>query len=210
MICKYKKIELKLEWVLDLDISYMRYNRKSIFETFFENRSSLILQYNNGDITKRELIEGNYEIVRRMNTNPFIKVDSYEKGMYNYQYYNVMAKYCTSLAKEIRDTNRHNRTNKINKQYVYYLNKGNQYYHEKDKSALSVLKVIDFQSVEAYYVKCTSKFLKDKLFEIVLLDYKEAIFHSKAEWFLDILKEEGVFIEGMKPSVIDSYINETY
>ena len=115
-----------------------------------------------------------------------------------------MAKYFTTLAKEIRNTKKHQ------KYYVYYLNKGNNYYHQKDKSALDILKIIEFKGVEAYFVKCESRLLRDKLFEIVLLDYKEAIFHSKANWFLDILREEGVFIEGMKPSLIDSYINAKY
>jgi hypothetical protein len=187
-----------------LDISINRYRRKSIFETFFEHRSSLIIQYKNGDITKREFLEGNYEIVRRMNMKPFLKIDSFEKGMYNYQYYNVMAKYFTSLAKEIRNTKKHQ------KYYLYYLNKGNNYYHEKDKAALNLLRFLEFKGVEAYFVKCASKSLQDKLFEVVLLDYKEAIFHSKANWFLEILREEGVFIEGIKPSLIDEYINEKY
>lgn len=175
-----------------------------MFERFFADRSSLIVQYANGDITKREFIQNNYNIVTNMNIKPFLKIDSFEKGMYNYQYYNVMAKYFTTLAKEIRNTKKHQRY------YVYYLNKGNNFYHEKDKSAVSLLKFIEFKNVEAYFVKCKSKFLQDKLFEVVLLDYKEAIFHSKAEWFLDILRDEGVFIEGMKPSLIDEYINETY
>ncbi|MDD2447087.1 MAG: hypothetical protein PHY91_05320 [Tissierellia bacterium] len=187
-----------------MDVTTRGYRRRSIFKSFFENRSSLILQFNNGDISKREFIEGNYEIVRRMNVKPFIKVDSFEKGMYNYQYYNVMAKYFTTMSKEIRNTKKHQ------KYYVYYLNKGNNYYHQKDKSALDILRVIDFKGVEAYFVNCESKLLRNKLFEIVLLDYKEAIFHSKADWFLDILREEGVFIEGMKPSLIDDYINEKY
>ena len=55
-----------------------------------------------------------------------------------------------------------------------------------------------------------SRNLKNKLYEIVLLDYKEAIFHSKALWLLDILREEGVFIEEKKMSLIDGYINEKY
>ncbi len=175
-----------------------------MFDSFFADRSSLIVQFKNGDITKREFIENNYDIVTKMNIKPFLKIDSFEKGMYNYQYYNVMAKYYTTMAKEIRNTKKHQ------KYYVFYLNKGNHYYHEKDKAALGLIKFIEFKNVEAYYVKVKSKALQDKLFEVVLKDYKEAIFHSKAQWFLDILKEEGVFIEGMKPSLIDEYINEKY
>ena len=64
--------------------------------------------------------------------------------------------------------------------------------------------------MEAYFIKVESKYLKDKLYEIVLLDYDEAIFHSKSLWLLNILKEKGVFIEGKKKSLIDEYINERY
>ncbi|MBC8588728.1 DUF6648 family protein [Paratissierella segnis] len=180
------------------------FKKKGLFETFFENRSSLIIQYQNGDLTKREFLEYNYDIVRKSNLKPFLKVDSYEKGMYNYQYYNVLAKYYTMLAKEIKNTKKHQ------KYYVYYLNKGNNYYHEKDKAALDLLRFLEFKGIEAYYVKVKSRVLKDKLYEIVLLDYKEAIFHSKAQWLLDILKDEGVFIDGKKTSLIDGYINAKY
>ncbi|NLY44376.1 MAG: hypothetical protein GX053_00040 [Tissierella sp.] len=180
------------------------YRRKSVFERFFDNRSSLILQFGNGDLSKREFLEQNFDLVRKSNLKPFLRVDTYEKGMFNYQYYNVLAKYYTKLAKEIKNTRKHQ------KYYSYYLNKGNNYYHEKDKAALSLLKFLEFRGVEAYFVKMESKFLRDKLYEIVLLDYKEAIFHSKALWLLDILREEKVFIEEKKVSLIDGYINETY
>ncbi|MDY0235159.1 MAG: hypothetical protein RBR71_03990 [Gudongella sp.] len=180
------------------------HKKKGLFETFFENRSALILQYENRDITKREFLEYNYDFVTSMNVKPFLKVDSYEKGMYNYQYYNVLAKYFRMLSMEIKNVKKHQR------QYVHYLNKGNNFYNEKDKSALAVLKLIEFKGVESYFVKCESKLLKDKLYEIVLLEYKEAIFHSKAIWLLDILKSEEVFSDKRRISIIDEYINATY
>jgi hypothetical protein len=180
------------------------HSKKSLFEQFFDNRSSLILQFGNGDLSKKEFLEQNFDLVRKTNLRPFLRVDTYEKGMFNYQYYNVLAKYYTTLAKDIKNTKKHQ------KYYNYYFNKGNNYYHEKDKAALNILKLIEFKGVEAYFVKVESKFLSDKLYEIVLLDYKEAIFHSKALWLLDILREEKVFIEGKKVSLIDEYINETY
>ncbi len=175
-----------------------------MFETFFDNRSSLIVQFKNGDITKKEFLEYNFDFVQKMNVKPFLKVDSYEKGMYNYQYYNVLAKYYTMLAKDVKKTKKHQ------KYYPYYLNKGNNYYHEKDRATLNLLRYLEFQNVEAYFIKVQSRFLQDKLYEIVLLNYKEAIFHSKAIWLLDVLKEEGVFKEGKKVSLIDEYINEKY
>lgn len=174
------------------------------FETFFHRRSSLIVEFERGNITKRQFLEYNYDLVMRMNFKPFLRIDSYEMGMFNYQYYNVLAKYFTMLAKEVKNTRKHQ------KYYNYYLNKGNNYYHEKDKATLNLLKFLEFEDIEAYFVSLNSKSLDDKLFEIVLLNYKEAIFHSKAIWLLDILKEEGIFIEEKKLSLIDGYINETY
>ncbi|WP_317845471.1 DUF6648 family protein [Schnuerera sp. xch1] len=182
----------------------MQYKDKGIFETFFENRSSLIIQYANGDISKKEFLEYNFDFVQDMNVKPFDRIDSYEKGMYNYQYYNVLAKYYTMLAKDIR------RSGKYNKYYTHYKEMGDEYYHQKDKSTFQLLKYLDFKDVEAYFIEVESKYLKDKLYEIVLLDYKEAIFHSKSLWLLEILKKEGVFIEGKKRSLIDDYINERY
>lgn len=196
----YNKRKLELEWVYILN----SYKKKGIFETFFDNRSSLIVQFKNGDISKKEFLEYNFECVRKMSVKPFLKIDSYEKGMYNYQYYNVLAKYFTMLAKEIKNTKKHQRY------YSYYLNKGNNYYHEKDKAALSLMRFLEFEGVEAYFIEVQSRLLNDKLYEVVLVNYKEAIFHSKAIWLLDILREEGVFSEEKRKSIIDEYINETY
>lgn len=180
------------------------YKKEGIFDKFFDQRSYIIVQFSNGDITKRQFLEYNYDLVRKTSIKPFLKIDSYEKGMFNYQYYNVLAKYYNMLAKETKNTRRHKRY------YNYYFNKGNNYYQEKDKAALSLLEFLEFKKIEAYYIEVNSKFLNNKLYEIVLLDYEEAIFHSKAKWLLDVLRDENVFIENKKESLIDSYINEPY
>ena len=39
---------------------------------------------------------------------------------------------------------------------------------------------------------------------------RDILYDSKAIWLLDILKEEGVFSDKRRISVIDEYINETY
>lgn len=181
---------------------YTRNN--GIFETFFNNRSTLIIQFREGEITKKQFLEQNYDLVRKMNLKPFLRIDNYEMGMYNYQYYNVLAKYFTMLANDVKDTRKHQRY------YNYYLNKGNNYYHEKDKAALDILEFLEYKGIEAYFINMESKSLNGKLFEIVLLDYKEAIFHSKSTLLLKKLKENKVFKEGQKRSIIDGYINETY
>lgn len=180
-------------------------NRTSrTFESFFQMRSTLICKFSEGEITKRQFLEYNYDLVKRTHIKPFLRIDSYEMGMYNYQYYNVLAKYYKMLANEVKNTKKHA------KYYNYYLNKGNNYYHEKDKSTLKLLEFLDFKGVEAYFVNVNSRSLQDELYEIVLLNYEEAIFHSKALWLLEILNEKKVFHKGLKDSLIDGYINEKY
>ncbi|EFI42328.1 DUF6648 family protein [Peptoniphilus sp. oral taxon 386] len=178
--------------------------KKGLFEKFFEHRSFLIMQYTNGDITKREFLQYNYDYFLSINAKPFLKLDSYEKGMYNYQYYNGMAKYYRMLANEVRNTKKHA------KYYNYYLNMGNKYYHEKDECVLSILKIQNFENINSYYIKCNSNSLKNNLYEIVLEDKKEAIFHSKAKWLLDVLRENEVFHDDVRISLIENYINEKY
>lgn len=180
------------------------HRRKTIFERFFENRSALIQLYNNNDITKREFLEMNFDFIRRMQLKPFTKVDSFEKGMYNYQYFNSMAKYYKMLAKELKDS-RH-----FKKYQNVYLNKCNHYYHEKDLASLRLMQHLNFDGVVAYFIDTNSEALKGKLYEIVLENHKEAIFHSKSNWLLERLKEEGVFLEHKQKSLIADYINERY
>ncbi|WP_073183372.1 DUF6648 family protein [Anaerosphaera aminiphila] len=175
-----------------------------MFEDFFEHRSFLINKYSNGNITKREFLKYNYDYFISVNARPFLKIDSYEKGLFNYQYYNGMAKYYKMLAKEVKNTKKHSRY------YNYYLNLGNKYYDGKDESALAILKLQDFEDVQSYFIKCDSDYLKDSLYEIVLENKTEAIFHSKAEWLLKILKEKKVFDSDVKTSLIEEYINEKY
>ncbi|MTI47017.1 MAG: hypothetical protein FH761_04215 [Firmicutes bacterium] len=181
-----------------------RLKKKNIFDKFFENRDSLIIQYRNGDMTKREFLQLNFDFIQQMRVKPFSKIDSYEKGMYNYQYYNVLAKYYTMLGVDMKRQGKHYNY------FKHHLNKAHYYYNEKDKSTLKLLRHLEFENVEAYFIKVESKRLKDKLYEIVLKDYEFAIFHSKSNWLLKILKEEGVFISGKKKSLIDGYINEKY
>ncbi len=178
--------------------------RRGLFEDFFEHRSYLIMQYNNKDITKREFIERNFNYFNTPNSRPFLKVDSYEKGMYNYQYYNGLAKYYRMLAKEIRFDKSLRRT------YNDYLNLSNKYYNEKDQATLQILNLQEFQNCEAYFIKMESEKLKNKLYEIVLNDKKEAILHSKAPWLLKIIRDNGIFSENLRNSLISDYINERY
>lgn len=75
------------------------------FEQFLKNRESLIEQYAKGDLTKEEFIEANYRCINSLDIKPFQKIDNVKKAIYNYQYYNVLAKY---YQKKAHDLNRNN------------------------------------------------------------------------------------------------------
>lgn len=139
-----------------------------------------------------------------MNLAPFIRINSYEKGIYNYQYYNTLAKYYKLLADEERPGKRQKR--KVNT----YRNKCDHYYKLKDMSSLKLLEFLDYKNIRAYFIKTESQKLKYQLFEIVLCDYDKAIFHSMSTKLLDKLRQAGVFDEEIKKSAIADYINETY
>ena len=125
-----------------------------------------------------------------LNIKPFRKIDSVEKGLFNYQYYNALAKDAMTVA------GRHD-------------SEAGFYYREKDKATLSILRLLDYQNVSAYYIKVRSSYLKGKIYEIVLKDYN-TIMHSKNNFILESLKQAGVFLEGMRISIIDGYINQKY
>lgn len=178
---------------------------ENVFDKFFAHRNSLIVQFRNGDITKREFIEEHYHFIQKLKLQPFKnKIDSFEKGIYNYQYYNMIAKYCYMKSKDRKLVEKHPQVARK------YGHKAGYYYHQKDWSTLKLLEHLDFQNVKAYFIKVKSRALKHKLYEIVLYDFEDVILHSKSEYMLDRLRDEGVFEEEMKKSLIDTYINQKY
>lgn len=178
---------------------------ENVFDKFFTHRDYLIIQFTNGDISKREFIEMHYDFIQSMQLKPFKNgIDSFEKGVYNYQYYNMLAKYCYMKAKDRRLIEKHPKVARD------FYEKGNYYYYQKDKSTLKLLEHLGFENVEAYFIKANSKSLKNKLYEIVLKDYDSIILHSKSKYMLKRLREERVFKEGIRKSLIDGYINTKY
>lgn len=168
-------------------------------QKYFVYRQSLIDQYIKGDMTKREYLDRNFDAVLALNIKPFKNVDSVDKGLFNYQYYNAMAKDARmdSYGYDDREMSR-------------LLNeKSNYYYSQKDRATLKVLELKDFNGVRGYFIKVRSKGLKNKLIEIVLDDYN-MILHSTSDAILNRLKAENVFEDGVKRSLIDNYINQRY
>lgn len=169
-------------------------------QKYFKYRQSLIDQYIKGDMTKKEYLQKNYEAVVYGNIGPFTNMDTVEKALFNYQYYNALAK--------------EQKTISTTKDMEYELKqdsleRSNYYYHKKDKATLAVLRMLDYRGTEAYFVKVQSKYLKGKLFEIVI-EEEDIILHSTSSLVLKCLREEGVFTEGSRKSLIDDYVNHRY
>ena len=59
-------------------------------QKYFKYRQSLIDQYTKGDMTKREYLRKNYEAVVYGDIGPFRNMDTVEKALFNYQYYNAL------------------------------------------------------------------------------------------------------------------------
>ncbi len=156
-------------------------------QEYFNYRQALIEQYLKGDMTKREYLAQNFQAVLNLKDKPFKNVDSVDKGLFNYQFYNAMAKQAKSESQ-----------NYYNREIANsYIDKSNYYYGLKDKSTLKILELSDYQNTEAYFIKVKSKALKNKLFEIILHD-KNMILHSTSKVVLNKLKNEHVFIETTK------------
>ena len=165
-------------------------------QQYFNYRQALIDQYVKGDMTKREYLDRNLDAVLSLNIKPFRNVDTLDKALFNYQYYNAMAKDCKMCAYG---------------DYEYsFAEKMDHYYYQKDKATMRALQLIDYAGVSSYYISVRSKELKNKLFEIVLLDHNNMILHSTNEAIKNRLIEEGVFERCTKKSLIDYYINHKY
>lgn len=169
-------------------------------QKYFRYRQGLIDQYVKGDMSKREYLQANYDAVIYNDIKPFKNIDTIEKGLYNYQYYNALAKQMKFISTEY-----HTDLEMKND----YIEKSNYYYYKKDKATISVLKLIHFKGITSYFVKVKSKLLKGKLIEMVIED-NDMILHSTNTTILNLLREEGVFEEESKESLIDEYVNQKY
>ncbi|MDO5387645.1 MAG: hypothetical protein Q4F63_00255 [Clostridia bacterium] len=168
-------------------------------QKYFNYRQSLIDQYVKGDLTKKEYLDKNFDAVLSIKNEPFKRIDSVEKGLFNYQFFNAMAKDAFMEAKRFS-----------HKDFCYiYTEQVDYYYGRKDNATMKILELLDFREIEAYFIKVKSRELKNKLFEIILKD-TGVILHSTSETILVRLKEENCFSEGIRKSVIDGYINNKY
>lgn len=170
-------------------------------EVFFKKRNDLISELSQGKIDKISFLEKNYELIQNLNMKPLLNISSLEEGMYNYQYYNILAKFFKQKS-QLYSNNK-----KKQKKYNENLMKSNNYYAEKDKYLFRMIDFLDKDSSEAYFIDMNSKRLNNSLFEIVVKDVEFAIFHSMNEKILEKLYEKNIFVNETRISKIDDYVN---
>lgn len=170
-------------------------------EVFFKKRNDLISELSQGKIDKISFLEKNYELIQNLNMKPLLNISSLEEGMYNYQYYNILAKFFKQKS-QLYSNNK-----KKQKKYNENLMKSNNYYAEKDKYLFKMIDFLDKDSSEAYFIDMNSKRLNSSLFEIVVKDVEFAIFHSMNEKILEKLNEKNIFVNETRISKIDDYVN---
>lgn len=169
-------------------------------EEFIKNRQNLIKKLDNKELSKIDFIEENYGLIQKLNMKPLLDISSIEEGIYNYQYYNI-------LAKVFKQRAIYSSGKKKEKKYNENIQKSNNYYDQKDIQLKKLLEFVNFNEVESYYIKMHSKRLNKNIFEIVLKNVEMAIFHSMNQDILEILKKNNAFTDEIKDSKISEYIN---
>ncbi len=177
-------------------------NTDKLIEEFFKNRDFLIDEFESKKIDKTLFIEKNYEFIINLNLKPFEEDMDYRKCIYNYQYYNIFAKYRNLEAKDIEF---------FDKKEAERLRGDEEYYYKlKDEVTLLFLELIHYKNVSAYFLNTNSNRLDGKLYEIVFKDYDRAIFHSLDKKILKKLRENDVFSPVYKDSIISDYVNSSF
>lgn len=169
----------------------------------FENwRKESIGLLDESKIDKDEFLNLNYNFIKKLDLKPFSQISTAKEAIYNYQYYNIMAKRSNQMALTF--------ISKKKKKYQQEINNRENYYYLKDLATEKLLELIDYKDIEAYFIKLKSKRLTGEIFEIYLKDFDKLILHSKNKNLLQKLKERECFLDEAKISMIDSYVNKSY
>ena len=155
-------------------------------------------------ISKDEFLYRNLSYIERLDLKPFNRIDSIDKAIYNYQYYNLLAKKSNTDASKLL----HNPKKK--KAYLRCINQRENYYDLKDIATLKLIEMVGYDNVESYFIKLRSKRLQGIIFEIYISSLDKVILHSKNNNILNMLRQNEVFDEEVRPSLIDSYVNKSY
>ncbi|WP_297376151.1 DUF6648 family protein [uncultured Helcococcus sp.] len=175
-------------------------SEKDKLDRFIELRNLYIDLLENKSINKQEFNHKNNEIFQLINLRPFVVLDSFEKALYNYNYYNSKAKL------DMENYNRH-RNSKNNRKARIALNNCSNNYCLKDDSVMAMISLESPQYIDAYYINMQSKKLADQIFEINFTNKYRIILHTKNIKIKNTLEAMGCFDEKYRDSLIASYVN---
>lgn len=173
----------------------------NIFESWRKESIDLL---DESKIDKDEFLDLNYNFIRKLELKPFAQIDKLQQAIYNYQYYNIMAKKCNCEAKLYQNIK------KKKKNYTKLINDRENFYYLKDLATQRLLEIIDYKNLESYFISLKSKRLQGCIFEINVLNIEKLVLHSKNKRILEKLKDKGVFCDEARASIIDSYVNKSY
>lgn len=171
-------------------------------KAFEKHREHLIDQLLAKECDKTEFVFRNYNFFNQEGQEPYEVVNTIEEGLYNYQYYNTMAKYARIMAKELKY--------KDPFVAVDFKKSAVKLYYKKEHVTTRLIELYDKGDMEAYFIKVSSKSLNGKLFEIVFKDLDRVILHSMNLNILKLLNKRKCFENKTKKSIIDDYINSLY
>lgn len=159
-------------------------------------RNRLIDQLDRALLTKEEFHAENYRVLTRMQMKPYAQICRLEQGIYNYQYYNTLAKQEQRKAQSAPAKNR----GKI-EQAV------RNYFDRKDEAIRQMLAHCPQEPVEAYFIFTESTNLHGRLLEIVFPAREKVVLHTLNPEIIETVKRLGIFREEVRISRIHSYIN---
>lgn len=179
-------------------------NENEKLESFEAFRKETIDLLEEAKLDKESFLDINLNYINKLDLKPFSTITTFNQALYNYQYYNLLAKKVNVQANKISSND------KKKKNYLRLINQRENYYNLKDIATCRMLELIDYENVESYFIDLKSKRLKGVIFEINIKSIDKVILHSKSKIILEKLRKEGVFDENSRPSMIDSYVNKSY
>lgn len=177
---------------------------KKKLDLFEEWRIESIDLLSDKKIDKDEFLVRNYKFLIELELKPFSNIRMLEEAIYNYQYYNIMAKFANTRAFQFQNSP------KKRKLYTRLINDRENFYYLKDLATEALIKIVGFENIESYFIKLKSKRLTGNIFEIYVKSCDKLILHSKNKKILNNLRLENAFSEELRESLIDSYVNRSY
>lgn len=180
-----------------------KYPDRESLATFIDGRNRLIDLLETGALNKAQYLDAQCQAMEEQGMVPRKgPIKSIEEGLFNYQYYNIMAKKERVLCKdeEYRNPSKSRA----------HRGRADRFYELKDRETVKIIEFLGYKDVEAYYIETPAKYLVGKLIEIVILNHDRAVFHTADEGIYNRLVRAAVFTPGIRPSVIKAYIESDY